>query len=750
MHVIDLQGNEYSLQATTTNEYEISGNQSISIRVLPSKVNMLFIDDITEMWKIIDHDGITHKIIYLKKQGEGKKLSVEIKAIPKVFDDLDSQRIYERYDRHMTAQYCFNLIFSGSGYNFVLADTFDAQNWEGFGEGDTRLTLFKNALNRYGAEFRVVGNTIYIERIIGRDTGFMYRYRLNASNIVQENDANAYYTFARGYGDYGDGQGGEDWQNAELIREYTSPLATIPGIGKREAPPIKNGNITTNSFMDSQLKTLVDESLKISVSATIHDLRKQGYAMAHPEMGDRVFLIDERIGLNDEVRVTNMTLTRNWKGDVLDINLTLGSPGLVKRHQSNLQTAISNITNLIEGRIKLPFSVLDNAVAEATKALKRMESQLTIAEDGSLISTDKSDPNNLVIFNAAGIGVSNDGGTTFKNSITGNGVVAETIIGQSIIGVNLSSIDGSGYFHVNGSNAEFFDTTNGRRVAISPDGLYGYNAGNDIRFQADSALVTSAAFGTSNSNVYLGTVSWGEARVVDYTSLPGGGDIGDYTYRPIRAQIYRFPDIPNGYFTLLNGGEFRFTGESITDPVYQPIRASIIYGTGFITTTENAYAGADNEFRVVNKGYIMGTSETPIYRDIRALGFIGNRVGLGTHISQGVHFHIQTSGGGEVQITNRNGDGSFRPIRAQRYLLADGSEAFTGLSSNILSKPNENEGIESINSLQTLRYTNGDGEAEFKVIDDGVDISRIVENSVKAMQELSQRVEVLENGAKSA
>src|SRR5690606_39135597 len=228
---------------------------------------------------------------------------------------------------------------------------------------------FKKALERYKAEFRVVGNTVYIENLIGRDTQFMYRHRLNASNIVLEHDATNYWTYAKGYGDYGDGDGGEDWRNAKLIREYTSPLAKIPEIGIRHAPPIKNGNITNKDTMDQNLKVLVDESLKISVSANIHDLRKQNYPLAQPEIGDRVFLIDERIGLNAEVRVVDKKVVRNWKGKVIGLNVTFGTPNLVRRHQSNLQTAINNINNIIEGRIKLPFSVLDNAVIESTKLL---------------------------------------------------------------------------------------------------------------------------------------------------------------------------------------------------------------------------------------------------------------------------------------------------------------------------------------------------------------------------------------------
>src|SRR5690625_1222445 len=307
------------------------------------------------MCEIVDHDVVVHKIVFAKRSAICDLPTVEITSVPIFFDKFDTERIYEEYNEHMTAHRCFSLIFEDSGFNFVLVDSFGDVRWGGLGGGETRLEMFKRGLNRYKAEFRIVGNTIYLEKQIGRDTQFMYRYRLNASNIVQENDASAFYTYAKGYGDYGDGDGGEDWQEAQLIREYTSPLANILGI--REAPPIKNGNITTVETMDEQLKTLVDESLKISVSADIHDLRKQGYALAQPELGDRVFLIDERIGLDAEVRVVDMSINRNWKGEVIDLSLTFGTHGLVKRHQSNLQSAIQNITGLLEGRVKLPFKI---------------------------------------------------------------------------------------------------------------------------------------------------------------------------------------------------------------------------------------------------------------------------------------------------------------------------------------------------------------------------------------------------------
>src|SRR5699024_1694083 len=280
-------------------------------------------------------------------------------ALPIFFDELNSSRIYEESNKHMTAQAAFSRIFEDTRFDFIIVGNFDAVEWEGFGGGESRLETFKRALERYKMEFRIVGNIVYLEHQIGRDTQFMCRHKLNATNIVQEVDANELWTYAKGYGNYGnegEGEGGtSEWQDAKLIREYTSPLADV--IGKREAPPIKDGRITNANTMDEQLKQLVDESLKISINADIHDLRKQGYALAQPRIGDRVFIIDERIGLDEEIRITQMSVTKDWKGNVLDINMTIGSEGLSKRHQSNLNTATKEITDLIEGRKNLPLSV---------------------------------------------------------------------------------------------------------------------------------------------------------------------------------------------------------------------------------------------------------------------------------------------------------------------------------------------------------------------------------------------------------
>lgn len=415
------------------------------------------------MWTIYDFDDTAHKITYVKRTSIGNRPVVEIRAVPTFFDDFDTQRIYDEYNEHLTAQRCFSLIFEDSGYSFVLVGgTFEAVEWQGLGGGETRLGMFKRALERYKAEFRIVGNTIYIELIIGRDTQFQYRYRLNASNIVQENDATELWTYAKGYADYDegteDGEGG--WESAKIKREYTSPLAKVIGI--RHAPPVKDGRIKYVDVLDERLKTLVDESLKISISADIHDLRRQGYALAQPKLGDRVFVIDERIGLSEEVRVVYMKITRNYKNEVIGLELTFGSEGVTKRYTSNLKTAVKDITEVMSGRKKIPYSVLDNAVLQATQALQNAQTELKFTSNG-ILAIDKNDPNLVTLFNSAGLGVSRDGGATFENAITGYGINASTITSGSMLadriaGGILSSLNGRTTFNLNDGILEMFNT----------------------------------------------------------------------------------------------------------------------------------------------------------------------------------------------------------------------------------------------------------------------------------------------------
>ncbi len=429
MYVKDLAGNEYVTMMTYTVTHELNGHKELNATLLPNRPNLAFLEDLEHMWTLVDDEDTKWRIIYVKNKGEGNTKTSEIKAIPLFYDDFSQGRVYERYSGSMTAVRALDIIFGNSGYNYVLNGDYTASEFDSFGDGSTRLELFQTWLNRYGGEFLPpIGNTVYINNRVGEDLSVQYRHRLNASNIVMETDAENLWTYAIGYADYeGDKEAG-DWQDAKLIREYTSPLSNLLGI--RHAPPIKDGRIRHASVLDRNLKTLVDDSLKISVTADIHDLRKQGYPIGQTSPGDRVFLIDERIKFNEEVRVVKQEVTRDWRGEILDVKLTFGSQDIVRRYQSKMNQAAKNISDILEGRKKLPMNALNNEVAQVTKALLSAQTELDF--ENGIIARDPNNPNLVVVLNSAGLGISQDGGNTFKNAITGRGILAEHILAGTI------------------------------------------------------------------------------------------------------------------------------------------------------------------------------------------------------------------------------------------------------------------------------------------------------------------------------
>ncbi|GIN23130.1 phage tail spike protein [Siminovitchia fordii] len=249
------------------------------------------------------------------------------------------------------------------------------------------------------------------------------------------------------------------------------------------------------------------------------------------------------------------------------------------------------------------------------------------------------------------------------SNIKSGTLTAIDISGVNIYGSTISSSDKTSQMQVVGGTIEL-QNSSGQYIVISPDGLSGHNSGGGVRFQANQSLVTSAALGTSNSNVYIAPVDWGEARVVSFDSIPGGGSATDYTYRPIRAQSFISPPTANAY--IGTDGELRVQNAG-TSGVYRNVRANGYYGNfidahGGGTHIYARPATSDGELRVTTSG------STGAYRDVRARNFAGVRVGLSTAFENSVNFYVTTAGNGEVRVVSRSDESVYRPIRASEHL----------------------------------------------------------------------------------
>lgn len=495
----DLEGEEYYLEGTIKHEQELNGDERIDMDIPYTEMNSIFMDQQSDlkMW-IILFENKEYRIISSKQQGLGNKYTISVTAVLYILDYLNTHRVYERIDASLTTKEAFDIVFNDTPYTYVTVDTAYSERFEGIGEGETKLEIFKTFIDRYGYEMKIVDKVVYLYNQIGNDANFEYRHKVNTQDIEKEVDASEMYTYMRGYGDYRE-EGGEEetttettnsetssgyrktdvkviendneedvTKKAKLKREYTSPLAAIIGI--REGPPIMNANITKQETMDKKLKEAVESSVNISFTADIYDMSRHGYRFQHAELGDRVFLVDERIGLDTEIRVVKIDREINNEGYVTNVEITFGSANLADNYSSNLSTAAKDIQDLIEGRKKLKFDALDVISQSMVKKILNTSSELAFDSNG-IHAVEKNNPNNQMTLNSSGLMLSIDAGNTARTAITAEGIIADAITAGSIWTENVNVIGPNGYMSIIGNELVSIDPDSLSRTVLSPTGL---------------------------------------------------------------------------------------------------------------------------------------------------------------------------------------------------------------------------------------------------------------------------------------
>src|SRR5699024_1476555 len=472
----DYEGDEYPLLAVKKHGSHLNGDDDLELMVHQQHNNYLDLKTIDKLWEI-NFMNVDYKIVYIKQQTKGDSFYLEIRAIPLFYWDFDKQIIHENHDGSHTAADFFRMVFADSGYQAVLVDFSPSVSFEGLGKGETRKEMFKRGLDRYGYEFDIQGTTVYLRHLVGNDTNFMYKYKLNASNVSKTTDATAMFTHVKGFGNFEEGE--EDYfNNAGLKRQYTSPLAEIvtrPGKSPDEGKPIVDGRVTSSDTLDEMMKKSVDDSLAVTVEGTLHDIRKMGYDIAVPLKGDRIFLIDERIDLKIEIRVHSGVTTSDNHHETIDRAVTFGSQCIRERYKASINSLSKNFQDLIEGKLKLPIISLEQIGMDMIKNIHDASSEIVFGDFG-MQAISKTNPNHVFGVNSEGWYISQDGGRTPKTIATAKGIYADALFAGTLWltnEMNIESIDG--YLNVTGSH--FKMTSKGgsdKYFEITPDGAHAH------------------------------------------------------------------------------------------------------------------------------------------------------------------------------------------------------------------------------------------------------------------------------------
>lgn len=441
---------------TLTRKRKVNGEKTINLDVLPTDRNKSYYESIVEEAEIY-FDGDTYIIKKLNERSIGTTYHKQIESFHDFYVNLINKQQPLIHNGSITFNNYMQMVFEDTGYTFVVIGSFPARSFENLGN-DNRLSLLQKGLDRFQVEFELVGNQVRFKDQVGNDTDFQFRFGHNIRAISREVDTTNLTTLIRG-----------KWEDGMEL-EYISPNAAI--FGEQEvSKTFDDERYTTRESRLEEMESRIQDTPEVSITIDFADLRAAGYPYTVPNEGDRVWVIYEPM---DDLLIETRILEINEEFDVnlnpikTTVNLANYKKTFAGTMFNNVQKQLSNIVNE-DGIVK--YSVLDEAFRLATEALKSAQTELNF--ENGIIARDKDNPNNLVLFNSAGLGISLDGGMTFEEAITYLGINTKLLTAGDIHTNNIRIIGTDDYFYWDGTGLHAVNPSDVRKyVRLRSDGLY--------------------------------------------------------------------------------------------------------------------------------------------------------------------------------------------------------------------------------------------------------------------------------------
>jgi len=427
--------------------------------------------------------------------------TVSFSAVQMFFYTLSIKSFHEKWNgSHPLSEY-LNAIFKDTGYSYnneTSAAAFEKENW---GLKD-KLSLFNDIINQISAEFEVQGTTVYIEDKIGSDLSTVVRQGFNLSTAEIETDSSSFATYGVGYGAH---DNVDDQTSPRLSVEYYSPLYDMykAKFGTIEAEPVDDERYTVADNLLAAVKSKVDNSWSLAITVSLLDLQNAGYPYAMASAGDSITIVDESLGFEDEVRIIKVVSSYNINGERISVEVTCGDLTMAQTQSASSSIATSKITDIMNGNSTLPDAWFSEQMQLATNSILAARTELKFTDQG-IIAIDTTDHNKMVILNSAGIGVSTDGGQTFKTAIT-----AESIDGQNI---NIKNLNASNLNAgvINGITYNTVDDDTKFRITLQKGMMEYYYDGNllgGLYATGDQATGKVNGFAIWNSPGYIFSIN---------------------------------------------------------------------------------------------------------------------------------------------------------------------------------------------------------------------------------------------------
>lgn len=429
----NVKSEEFIALTELTYSHKVNGEKSIKGTIYSGEGVIRGID---RGWSM-EFQGEVYFITYALPVDNGESVTVEFDAIHEFFYRMGKSSVYKVLNGSNTAKSYLDLIFSGSGYGYSLEVALPAFEKQNFGLKN-RLALFNDFINSTSTEFKVLGKTVTIVEKVGSDLSTIVRKGFNMQDLGLEHNIGDFVTYAKGFGAFVDP---ENESKGRLEVTYKSPLAEIYGI--LEADPVVDERYTKTESMLARLKELVESSYSISVSLTVEDLQKAGYKYAFPDPGDYITAVNEDLKFQQKIRIVGIDESFDVLGNPIEKSVTCNSLNLIDQKNQADASNSQTWSDIANGVKVIPNEWLTVAIQNATNALLEAQTELKFTSNG-ILAVEKGNSNRLVILNSAGVGVSTDGGKTFENALTAEGVNASAITTGILRAINIIGVAISG------------------------------------------------------------------------------------------------------------------------------------------------------------------------------------------------------------------------------------------------------------------------------------------------------------------
>lgn len=549
----DVENNEYQAQCEIEKTDAVNGEKSLSGTIY---FGQYVKDNLSKGWTLTFLDEEYVVVTYKKND---KDNTVAFNAVQSFFYKMSKTGFYEKWNGSHPLNNYLDALFAGTGYtydNTASVSAFEKQDW---GMSD-RLSLLNDIIDQANVEFSVEGTAVHVVPAMGSDLSTIVRKKFNLDTAEIQTDNTSFATYGRGYGAYSNP---DDTTSKRLEVEYKSPLYDYyyHKFGAIEAVPVADERYTIAGNLFAAVKEKVDNSWAISLTLNLVDLQSVGYKYAMAKPGDYITVIDENINFSDKVRIVKVTSNYDIRGTRTQTEVECGSLSFAEQQK----TSQSTLSNVAAGKIPVPNEWLTSQVQLATNNLLAARTELRFTDQG-IIAVDKSDSNKVVILNSAGLGVSTDGGQTFKSAITADGVVADRLYGSLIEGITFRT----------SSNNNFAITLVGGQIQFTSNGA-------DLgKLESVTSAVTNAPIGVVLAN--------GAGHQLDISQGGGpGGSAG--TYYP----IFRIPQD-----STFDNPRYMLYGHCRTNIAFDISTGAWIQNNGNIQLSAND--GAGNQFEVNPSG----------------------------------------------------------------------------------------------------------------------------------------------------